>query len=786
MALNFNLCTTNLREVFRRAMDFAKKNGAYYVSPMDILYGFFTTECVPRYFLLELGITKGMIFKRNLFDFPNNEEEEKISKLFILPYDDRLQAIIKSYEYDNAKIASTIRFFTHFLNHINHFPHYYVDIIKLFEDVHVKLDINSSFIKKMLKKIKPLEFLYDAHYFMNEYIYEKIPSNIYTIFPNSSRECLTCNYGYEKIVDISYKYLDKFGVNFSKRAVNNELSKLIGREHEIDRMLNILSKKTKNSPVLLGEAGVGKTAIVEGLAMKIATGNVPKNLMNKVIYSLNLNSMIAGSRYRGDFEERINEVLNEVQKAGNIILFIDELHNIVGAGASEGAIDAGNILKPPLSRGKIQIIGATTLDEYRKKIEKDAALERRFNPVIVGKMDKEESFEVITGIKESYEDYHGISIPDGTIKLAIDLSDKYIPERNFPDKAIDVIDEASALCVIKGEQVLTNDIVKSVVSTFKNVNISDITSENVNLTASARENIKSEIFGQDEAVTKIFDTISMSYFGITNEKRPLASFFLSGKTGVGKTYLAKLLAKHLLGDENRLIKLDMTEYMEKHSVSKIIGAPPGYVGFDEVVGLTEKVRRNPYSIVLLDEIDKAHPDVLNLLLQILDEGKLTDASMTEVSFNQTIIICTANSASYTNNSKSLGFGEHDNNSDVLNDIKKGIKQEILDRFDEVIVLNNLDIKVLKEIASIEVAKLQDSFKLKGFKFTVSDDVTECILNHLKDGSARHVSQLVKNIVSKQIIAAITEGKVIQGKEYNIDCDLESEKLIFLERELAFC
>ena len=571
-------------------------------------------------------------------------------------------------------------------------------------------------------------------------------------------------------VDTNTPTLNQYGKNLTALAKESKLDPVIGRKNEIQRIIEILSRRTKNNPVLIGEPGVGKTAVVEGLAQMIVDNKVPEILKNKKVVSLDMSAMIAGAKYRGDFEERLKNVLQEIKKAGNIILFIDEMHTIIGAGAAEGAMDAANILKPLLSRGEIQIIGATTLNEYRKHIEKDAALERRFQTVIVDEPTTEDTVKILSGLKDKYEAHHKVKITDEAIKAAVDLSERYINDRFLPDKAIDLIDEACSKIKLrtvtmpknildmenkiekvskeKEEAIISQSFEKAaklrdeekelkdkvnkarenwkkkeenkeasvnaedianVVSAWTKIPVTKLTKTESEKLKNLDLELKKRVIGQDDAVEALARAIKRARVGLQNENRPIGSFMFLGPTGVGKTELTKALAENLFGNENQLIRLDMSEFMEAHSVSKLIGSPPGYVGYDEGGQLTEQVRRKPYSIVLFDEIEKAHPDVFNMLLQILDDGRLTDSTGRTVSFKNTVIIMTSNAgARNIVEHHSIGFmNKEDSKKDyektrdeVMAELKKIFRPEFLNRLDDIIVFKKLSNESIEKITKI--------------------------------------------------------------------------------------
>ncbi len=617
--------------------------------------------------------------------------------------------------------------------------------------------------------------------------------------------------------------LQQYGTDLNKLALEDKIDSVIGRNKEIDRLIQILSRRNKNNPCLIGEPGVGKTAIVEGLAKKIVDQDVPEMLKNKKVFTLDLTSIIAGAKYRGDFEERLKKCLNEVKKSENIILFIDEIHTIVGAGSAEGAIDAANILKPILARGEIQLIGATTIDEYRKYIEKDAALERRFSPITVEEPTKEETRQILLGLKQRYEEHHNVQIEDDVIDEIVNLSARYMNDRYMPDKAIDLLDETASKIRMKAYTIpeelkekeneikkitkekndaincqdfekaaklrdeeieaknnlafsqekwrdshvrekvkLTKEDVRQVISNLTQIPITKIT-ENENQKLLNLENeLHKRIVGQDEAIKGISQAMKRSRVGINDPNKPLCSFLFLGPTGVGKTEVSKALAYNLFGDENTIIKLDMSEYMEPHSVSKIIGSPPGYVGFEEEGMLTKKVRKNPYSIILLDEIEKAHPDVINILLQILDEGILTDSTGRKINFKNTIIIMTSNvGARLITENRKLGFGEGDSHSDnkkiVMNELKKEFKPEFINRIDEIIVFHKLRKEDIIQIIDIMIVELQNRIKNKKITIEVTNEFKKYIatkeidLNYGARQLKRKLQDVIENKIAEEMI-----------------------------------
>lgn len=624
--------------------------------------------------------------------------------------------------------------------------------------------------------------------------------------------------------------LDEFGKDLTAEAKEGKIDPVIGREEEIQRVIQILSRRTKNNPCLIGEPGVGKTAIAEGLALKIVRDEVPELLAGKKLVALDLTSMVAGTKYRGDFEERIKKAMDEVKNAKDVILFIDEVHTIMGAGAAEGATDAANILKPSLARGEIQVIGATTIDEYRKNIEKDAALERRFQPVTVGEPTEEETVEILKGLRDKYEAHHKVKITDDAIVNAVKMSSRYIADRFLPDKAIDLIDEAASRVRLKAytvpdnlkemekelksleeekasavraqdfeqaavirdkenklktlldeekekwknlsshqvKEISTEDIA-SVVSSWTGIPATQITKEESERLLNMEKILHERIVGQDKAVSGVARAIRRGRAGLKNPKRPIGSFIFLGPTGVGKTELCKTLAETMFGDEEAIIKLDMSEYMEKHTVSKLIGSPPGYVGFDEGGQLTEKMRRKPYSVVLFDEIEKAHPDVFNMLLQILEDGVLTDSQGRKVSFKNAVIIMTSNvgASKITDPKSALGFGNDDKNENesieklVMADLKATFKPEFLNRIDEIIVFNQLEKKDIEEIARRMLSSLKKQVRELGTQVTFTDKAISAIADAGFDKvyGARPLRRAIQTKIEDKLSELILENKL---------------------------
>ncbi len=627
--------------------------------------------------------------------------------------------------------------------------------------------------------------------------------------------------------------LDSFGRDLTELARQTKLDPVIGREREIERAIQVLCRRTKNNPVLLGEAGVGKTAIVEGLAQRVIDGNIPEIMSDKRIVVLDLAMMVAGTKYRGQFEERIKAVMNEVRRAKNTILFIDELHTLVGAGGAEGAIDASNVLKPALARGEIQCIGATTLDEYRKYIEKDSALARRFQEIIVEPSSKAETIEILKGLRDRYETHHHVQITEPAIEAAVDLSNRYITGRCLPDKAIDVIDEAGARMRLKAmtkppdlkeideevdrlnkekeeavanqdfekaaslrdsadklkkkKQQITRDwrersretdgvvdeeVIAEVISKMTGIPLTRMTTEDSKRLMQMETELHNRVVSQDEAIKSICKAVRRSRSGLKDPKRPTGCFVFAGPTGVGKTLLAKALAEFMFGDEDALIQIDMSEYMEKHNVSRLIGAPPGYVGYEEGGQLTEKIRRRPYSVVLLDEIEKAHPDVFNMLLQVMEEGRLTDSFGRHVDFRNTILIMTTNAgAEAIKNEADFGFRKSDGDASydsmkerVTERIEKVFRPEFLNRLDDLIVFRHLTKEDLKSVIDIELSKVRKRLGERGLKLILTDEAKEFIIrkgSNLDFGARplrREIEQRVEDPLSEELLKGEFEGK----------------------------
>ena len=647
----------------------------------------------------------------------------------------------------------------------------------------------------------------------------------------------------------TYNALSKYAINLNERARNGKLDPVIGRDDEIRRVLQILSRRTKNNPILIGEPGVGKTAVIEGLATQIAEGIVPEGIRGKRIYTMDLASMIAGSKYRGEFEERMKRLIQEVKAAGNIILFLDEVHTIIGAGGAEGAMDASNILKPSLARGELQLIGATTIVEYRKYIEKDAALERRFQPITVEEPDKEQCLEILKGLCSRYEKHHKVKIQEEALEAAVNYSSRYINDRFLPDKAIDVVDEACSKVSLRGFKVPENvyklektqtELAKELEDAIKSGNMTEASMlhkelneaeeklEQIKKRFHKRNNVKhlevteediaevvsqwtkipvsrlaesesaklnkleqtlhKRVIGQEEAVTAVAKAIRRGRVGLKDPNRPIGSFLFLGPTGVGKTELSKALAEAMFGSEDAMIRVDMSEYMEGHSVSKMIGSPPGYVGFEEGGQLSEKVRRNPYSVVLFDEIEKAHPDVFNVLLQVLDDGHITDSKGRKVSFKNTVLIMTSNAgAQRIVDPKNLGFATEKSEtkdyekmkSNVMEEVKRSFKPEFINRIDDIIVFHQLNNENMKEIVNLLASNLYKRCEDQlGIHLTITAALKEHLVKKYADNKmgARPLKRAIQSVVEDALAEEILLKKVVPGDK--VSAGFKNGKVVF--------
>ena len=642
-------------------------------------------------------------------------------------------------------------------------------------------------------------------------------------------------------------FLAEFARDLTQLSRENKLDPVVGRKKEVERLVQILSRRTKNNPVLVGEPGVGKTAVIEGLAAKIAKGEVPFNLIKKRVLALDMVAVVAGTKFRGDFEERMKRIMKEIKEDGNIILFIDELHSIIGAGGSEGGMDASNILKPALSRGEIQIVGATTTKEYRKYFEKDSALERRFQIVKVDEPSVSDTIEILNGLKQKYEDFHGVVYDDDVIPAIVKFSERYIPERFLPDKAIDILDEAGSAKKISGEsrpvelaelekaieelssekkelvakqnyekaaevrdkvkdlrlkleefselwqsnscglkKHVTVDDICRIIASITGIPLEQLDSNEAGRLLKMENHLHKNVIGQDEAIKVLSSAIRRSRAGVSSPDRPLGSFIFLGPTGVGKTQLAKSLAEFLFGSKDALIRIDMSDYMEKHNASRLVGAPPGYVGFDEGGILTEKVRRQPYSVVLLDEIEKAHPDIFNLLLQLLEEGELSDNLGHTINFRNTVIIMTGNAgARQINSEHKLGFNSspdgilpyNEIKANALEELKRIMRPELLNRVDDVVVFEALNKEQISKILDLQIKELENRLSDKNLTLTIKPKARNYLVEHGYDANlgARPMRRLIQSEIEEQLSILILEGKATESKKITVD--LSKDKLI---------
>ena len=665
-------------------------------------------------------------------------------------------------------------------------------------------------------------------------------SNMFSGTNNENSNNTDANFSGKKKVKVDKKNnkkrkaLDTFGTNLTQKAKNNQLDAVIGRDKEIQRIVQILNRRSKNNPCLIGEPGVGKTAIAQGLAIRIANGKVPAKLLNKEVYLLDMTAVIAGTQFRGQFEARMKSIIDECKSLGNIILVIDEIHNIIGAGDGEHSMNAANILKPSLANGEIQLIGTTTLKEYRKYIEKDTALERRFQPVIISEPSISDSIEILDGIKKYYEDYHKVKISTDVIRQTVIMSEKYIHDRFLPDKAIDILDEACSRINLNNKElydleILKNELAKvqeekeeaaqadstedyqkaaelktrecaltekiddlskkmelknlsiqdiaEVIESWTKIPVKKITEAETQKLLNLENNLHKRIIGQNEAVEAVSRAIRRNRAGLKSTKRP-PSFIFVGPTGVGKTELAKAIAYEMFGNEDSIIRIDMSEYMESHSTSKLIGSPPGYVGYDDAGQLTEKVKRNPYSIVLLDEIEKAHPDVFNILLQVLDDGRLTDAQGNTVSFENTIIIMTSNAGSNLN-TNSIGFGGGQvNNNAIMNALRETFRPEFLNRVDEIVAFNQLTPNELMQIVDLMLNDTRKSLSEKDIKMEVSEDAKKYLLEKGTDikYGARPLRRAIQRYLEDELSDMILRSELMNGSTVYVST--QDNKLYF--------
>ena len=815
----FDRFTEEARCVIEEAKNVSKELKHGYVGTEHILLGILNTECKAGQLLFNIGITTEDVYNLiknyigvgdidyNMLDSPLTPRTKRVLEESIL------EAKKVGYQYSSAE-------------------HILLTLIKDKEGVAYtilnNLDANLIKLKKDLKDYMGTEYT--------------IVDTKNKIDERKRRE------KDKKEIPVLLKH----GVDLTGMAMDNKLDPVIGREDETQRVLEILCRRTKNNPCLIGEPGVGKTAIAEGLAQRIIDGSIPEILKNKTIISLDLTSMVAGAKYRGEFEDRLKNVIKEVKKNPDVILFIDEIHTIVGAGGAEGAIDASNILKPALARGEIQCIGATTIDEYRRHIEKDTALERRFQPVVVGEPSKEDSLLILKGLKENYENHHEVHITEEALEAAVELSVKYINDRYLPDKAIDLIDEGSSRVKIESlktpaylkeveeelasltnkkdrailnqefekaasfrdeeknlriklgslteewklkknsvkEIVDVNDIA-SIVARWTKIPVEKLTQKEADKLLNLEDSLSKKVIGQKEAIEAISKAVRRSRVGLKDEKRPAGSFIFLGPTGVGKTELSKALASNLFGDESHMIRVDMSEYMEKQDVSKLIGSPPGYVGYEDGGQLTEKVRRNPYSVILLDELEKAHPDVFNILLQMLEDGRLTDSKGRVVSFANTIIIMTSNLGAHTINKQSrVGFSiEDDKNDDeyqemknkIMGELKKSFKPEFLNRIDDIIVFRSLLEKDLLDIVDLMLKETKKKLRNREIHLHFSDESKKFLVS--KGTDLKYGARPLKRVITKYLEDKLSEEILLKNIKSgdSIDVIVEDGKLNFKKR-----
>ena len=815
----FDRFTEEARCVIEEAKNVSKELKHGYVGTEHILLGILNTECKAGQLLFNIGITTEDVYNLvrnyigvgdidyNMSDSPLTPRTKRILEESIL------EAKKVGYQYSSAE-------------------HILLTLIKDKEGVAYtilnNLDANLIKLKKDLKDYMGVEYT--------------IVETKNKIDERKRRE------KDKKEIPVLLKH----GVDLTGMAMDNKLDPVIGREDETQRVLEILCRRTKNNPCLIGEPGVGKTAIAEGLAQRIIDGSIPEILKNKTIISLDLTSMVAGAKYRGEFEDRLKNVIKEVKKNPDVILFIDEIHTIVGAGGAEGAIDASNILKPALARGEIQCIGATTIDEYRKHIEKDTALERRFQPVIVGEPSKEDSLLILKGLKENYENHHEVHITEEALEAAVELSVKYINDRYLPDKAIDLIDEGSSRVKIESlktpaylkeveeelnnltnkkdeaisnqefekaasfrdeeknlrirlgslkeewklkknsvkEIVDVNDIA-SIVARWTKIPVEKLTQKEADKLLNLEESLAKQVIGQREAIEAIAKAVRRSRVGLKDEKRPAGSFIFLGPTGVGKTELSKALASNLFGDESHMIRVDMSEYMEKQDVSKLIGSPPGYVGYEDGGQLTEKVRRNPYSVILLDELEKAHPDVFNILLQMLEDGRLTDSKGRVVSFANTIIIMTSNLGAHTINKQSrVGFSIEDDKNDneyqemknkIMGELKKSFKPEFLNRIDDIIVFRSLLEEDLLDIVDLMLKETKKKLRNREIHLHFNDESKKFLVS--KGTDLKYGARPLKRVITKHLEDKLSEEILLKNIKSgdSIDIIIKDDKLSFKKR-----
>ena len=785
--------TQNMVRVIDEAGDISAKFGVRYVGSEQILYGLLkVSNCVASSLLRSFGVTlaeyESYLIKTIQFSSPlvgltarctemldKTEEIARRAGCSYITTEHVLYAVLLESECCAVEILRALE----------------IDVAGLLSETE-RAVFPSGNGKKNITPVSVIERsrddrndFYDDNYEENygsENV-RKADEDIKEAKANDSRRNSAKN---KKAPDNALKALSSYGIDMTERARQGKYDPVIGRDKEIERMAQILLRRTKNNPIIVGEPGVGKSAVVEGFAQAIADGRVPESLMGKTIFSLDLSGMLAGTRYRGDFEERLKNAVEEVQKSGNVIIFIDEIHNLIGAGASgEGNFDAADILKPLLARGEFTVIGTTTYDEYRKYIEKDSAFERRFSQITLDPPSVEDAVKILTGLKDRYEKHHGVKITSEAIVAASELSDRYITDRFLPDKAIDLIDEAASKEKISAARegracrpIGREDIAK-VVYDWTKIPVTKLTSGEKQRLLDLEKILHERVIGQNEAVSAVSRAIRRSRSGLGEKGKPAGSFIFAGPTGVGKTELSKAIAEAMFGDENDLIRIDMSEYMEKHSVSKLIGSPPGYVGFDEEGQLTEKVRRKPYSVVLFDEIEKAHEDIFNLLLQVLDDGRLTDSKGRTVNFRNTVIIMTSNVGAATPDKKTrLGFvsegssgafGYEQMKENILSGLRKKFRPEFLNRVDDIICFHHLTREECKKIAEIQINKLKARLSEKNILLTVSPSAMDAILGegYSEEYGARSLKRTVDKQLSDRISTAIITGELSENQNVTV-------------------
>ena len=818
-----NRFTENAAHAINNAINSAKKLGHTYVGSEHLLMGLLNSTSVASKLLADKGITYKIIFESIASQVGIGEPIDNV----VPEPTPRFNAIIEDASSFAAKTGSSFIGTEHLL----------ISMLEQRDSVAIRLLKNHGVnINDLIEQL--LSILGTGKTSLNDIGAKSKSESDYFSKGNSFKDTPTLN---------------QYSTDLTKLARDGSIDPVIGRDEEMQRVIQILSRRTKNNPCLIGEPGVGKTAVVEGLAKKVVEGDVPDSIEGKRVVMLDLSGMIAGAKYRGEFEERIKSVMDEVKKSKDVILFIDEIHTLVGAGSAEGAVDAANILKPALARGEIQLIGATTIDEYRKHIEKDAALERRFQSVNVGEPTTDEAILILKGLRSKYEAHHKIKISDSAIEAAVGLSSRYISDRFLPDKAIDLIDEACSkkrisnntvpddlkvleeqikkLKADKEEAVNTQDFeraaelrnkekeasellekqkaewknntsgsnmpsidkedIADIVTLWTKIPVAKLEKQESEKLLRLDEILKNRVIGQDDAVSVVARAIRRGRTGLKDPKRPQGSFIFCGPTGVGKTELSKALAEAIFGSENAIIRIDMSEYMEKHSVSKLIGSPPGYVGYDEAGQLTEKIRRNPYSVVLFDEIEKAHPDVFNILLQILEDGRLTDSHGRVIDFKNTVIIMTSNlGSSALSEQKPLGFTEANNSKkeqdiatkNVNDALKKAFRPEFLNRLDEIVVFNKLSNDDIKKIALLMLTEIKKRIQTMNISISFNEEVVSHLANAGFDPvyGARPLRRALQRQIEDSLSYELLEGKLSQGD--TVEAVLQDGAVKYIKKE----